>query len=553
MTSMSNKGTAVLVAALWAVFMLSATPSLLAAGDDLRLVEVMQRQDTAAVRALLDEGVDVNIARADGATALAWAAHWDDVATAGLLIQAGADPNAANDLGVTPLMLAATNGSTVMIEKLLRANAGPNVARSTGETALLLAARTGKPEVVRLLLAAGAAADVKMGAREQTPLMWAAVEGHTDVVRLLLEVGADKEATTTWISKKGRARYASQKEALAPRADGRSVIAALWPRDGNFDTDRFEGGMTPLLFAVNGGHQDAVRVLLEAGAKTDGAMPDGLTPLQLAQIRRHEALALFLLEHGADPNNAGPGFPPLHVAAYLSQPAIAKALIARGADVNARMMKPYLLIEALELGVNRRPGDTGVFTNIGSTPFVTAAKHGQIELMRMLLDAGADPFLTAQAGENALMSAAGIGRPQPSNVTYHVWKEAEQLEAVRIGLELGLDINATNEWGLTALHGAAYTDDARVIEFLAAHGASLNPLDWQNQTPLRVAQGHEICCSTFHRKPLAASALLKVGADPAGGVLLKFAAHEFQDDAVKATFANPTSNSTGGSVSGGKQ
>ena len=383
--------------------------------------------------------------------------------------------------------------------------------------------------------------------------MWAAAEGHAPIVRLLLEVGADKEARTTWISKKGRARYASQKEPLAPRADGRSVIAALWPRDGNFDTDRFEGGMTPLLFAVNEGHQDAVRVLLEAGAKADGAMPDGLTPLQLAQIRRHEALALFLLEHGADPSNAGPGFPPLHVAAYLSQPAIAKALIARGADVNARMMKPYRLIEALELGVNRRPGDTGVFTNIGSTPFVTAAKHGQLEIMRTLLDAGADPFLTAQAGENALMSAAGIGRPQPSNVTYHVWKEADQLEAVRIGLELGLDINAQNEWGLTALHGAAYTDDARVIEFLAAHGASLNPMDWQNQTPLRVAQGHEICCSTFHRKPLAAAALLKVGADPAAGVLLKFAAHDFQDDAVKATFANPTSNSTGGPESGDKE
>ena len=551
MTTNTARTSVMTATVLWLMTM--AQGSVMAAGADLQLLEAVQRQDRAAVRTLLKEGVDVNVSRADGATALAWAVHWDDQETADLLIRAGADVDAANELGVTPLMLAARNGSAAMIEKLLRAHAGPNVARSTGETALLLAARTGKPEGVRLLLAAGAAADVKMGAREQTPLMWAAAEGHAPIVRLLLEVGADKEARTTWISKKGRARYASQKEPLAPRADGRSVIAALWPRDGNFDTDRFEGGMTPLLFAVNEGHQDAVRVLLEAGAKADGAMPDGLTPLQLAQIRRHEALALFLLEHGADPNNAGPGFPPLHVAAYLSQPAIAKALIARGADVNARMMKPYRLIEALELGVNRRPGDTGVFTNIGSTPFVTAAKHGQLEIMRTLLDAGADPFLTAQAGENALMSAAGIGRPQPSNVTYHVWKEADQLEAVRIGLELGLDINAQNEWGLTALHGAAYTDDARVIEFLAAHGASLNPMDWQNQTPLRVAQGHEICCSTFHRKPLAAAALLKVGADPAGGVLLKFAAHDFQDDAVKATFANPTSNSTGGPVSGDKE
>ena len=550
MTTSTARTSAMTAAVLWLMTM--AQGSVLAAGD-LRLLEAVQRQDRAAVRTLLQEGVDVNAARGDGATALAFAVHLDDLEAVDLLIRAGANVNAANDLAVTPLMLAATNGNAAMVERLLNAKASPDAARPTGETALTMAARTGKPEVIRSLLAAGAAADVKMGEREHSPLMWAAAEGHAPVVRLLLEVGADKEARTTWIEKEGRPRYNSQKEPLAPRADGRSVIAALWPRDGNFDTDRFEGGMTPLLFAVNGGHQDAVRVLLEAGAQADGAMPDGLTPLQLAQIRRHEALALFLLEHGADPNNAGPGFPPLHVAAYLSQPDIATALIARGADVNARMMKPYVLIEALELGVNRRPGDTGVFTNIGSTPFVTAAKHGQIEIMRMLLDAGADPFLTAQAGENALMSAAGIGRPQPSNVTYHLWQEADQLEAVRIALELGLDINAKNEWGLTALHGAAYTDDARVVEFLAAHGASLNTLDWQNQTPLRVAQGHEICCSTFHRKPLAAAALLEVGADPAAGVLLKFAAHEFQDDAVKATFADSTSDSPGGSVSGGKK
>ena len=156
MTSMPNKGTAVVMAVLWAVCMLSATPSLLAAGDDLRLVEAMQRQDTAAVRALLDEGIDVNIARADGATALAWAAHWNDLATADRLIQSGADPNAANDLSVTPLMLASTNRSAPMVETLLAAGADPNLARPNGETALLLASRAGDVDVVRALLAGGA-------------------------------------------------------------------------------------------------------------------------------------------------------------------------------------------------------------------------------------------------------------------------------------------------------------------------------------------------------------------------------------------------------------
>jgi ankyrin repeat protein len=296
--------------------------------------------------------------------------------------------------------------------------------------------------------------------------------------------------------------------------------------------------MTPLFFAIDGGHQDVVRVLLEAGVKVDGPNPDGLTPLQFAMIRRNEELALFLLEHGADPNNAGPGFPPLHVAAYVDQPAVAKALLARGADVNARLEKPYRLIEVLEVGTNRYPG-SGLFTNIGSTPFMTAAKHGQIEIMRMLLAAGADPHLTAKGGENALIVAAGLGRPEPSNVTYHVWKESEQLEAIKICLEVGLDINAQNQWGQTALHGAAFQDFPRVIELLAAQGAWLDPKDWQDQTPLRIAQGHEICCSTFHRMPLSAAALLKSGADPNAGILLKFAAHDYQDDSAKTAPTDP--------------
>jgi ankyrin repeat protein len=363
--------------------------------------------------------------------------------------------------------------------------------------------------------------------------MWAAAEGHADAVKLLIEVGANVEAmTTTAKVPPPNGHYIPNRKPMERVDKTRSVITVLWPKDGDDDMYRYDGGMTPLFFAIDGGHQDVVRVLLEAGVKVDGANPDGLTPLQFAMIRRNEALALFLLQRGADPNNAGPGFSLLHVAAYLDQPTVAKALLARGADVNARIEKPYRLIELLEVGTNRYPG-SGLFTNIGSTPFMTAAKHGQIEIMRMLLDAGANPLLTAKGGENALMVAAGLGRPEPSNVTYHVWKESEQLEAIKICLEVGLDINAQNQWSQSALHGAAFQDFPRVIELLAAQGAWLDPTDWQDQTPLRIAQGHEICCSTFHRMPLSAAALLKAGADPTAGILLKFAAHEYQDVTVK--------------------
>src|SRR6476660_5298294 len=142
--------------------------------------------------------------------------------------------------------------------------------------------------------------------------------------------------------------------------------------------------------------------------------------------------------------------------------------------------------------------------------------------MKMLLAKGANPFLTAQGGENALMVAAGLGRPEPSNVTYHVFKESDQLEAIKICLDLGLDINAQNQWGQTALHGAGFHDFPKVIELLAAEGAYLDATDWQDQTPLRIAQGHEICCSTFHRMSLSVAALQKAGADPNAGILLKF-------------------------------
>jgi len=162
--------------------------------------------------------------------------------------------------------------------------------------------------------------------------------------------------------------------------------------------------------------------------------------------------------------------------------------------------------------------------------------------LRALVAAGANPYLTARGGETALILAGGLGRPQPTNVVYHVWKESEQIEAIKICLELGLDINGLNQWSQGALHGAAFHDDARVIEFLAANGGWLDAPDWQDQTPLRIAQGHEICCSTYHNKLNAVAALLKLGADPKAGIGLKFAAHDYESDAAKDAAASPKSN-----------
>jgi ankyrin repeat protein len=230
----------------WIVFLLSVASFAATSSSDLRLVEAEKNRDGEAVRSLLRQHVDVNTPQADGATALAWAAHWDDLETADLLIHAGANANAANDYGVTALSLACSNANAAMVEKLLKAGANPNATLSTGETALMIAAHTGNVDAVKSLLAHGADVNAKETRRGQTALMWA--EKHADVVRLLIEHGADIHVRST-------------------------------------------GGFTPLLFAAQQGNLDSARILLAAGANVNEATPEDGSALVVASASGHEALS----------------------------------------------------------------------------------------------------------------------------------------------------------------------------------------------------------------------------------------------------------------------
>ena len=297
-------------------------PVSVAATSDLALIEAARNREPETVVALLKRHVDINAVQPDGSTALHWAAQWDDLQTAELLIRAGAHVNTANDYGATPLSLAATNGSAAMIERLLKAGADPNAALPSGETVLMTAARSGHLEAVQALISAGA--DVNAAEREhrQTALMWAVAERHVDVARLLVDRGADV-----------RARSAS--------------------------------GFTPLLFAARMGDRDLVSLCLAHGAEINETDTDGTTPLIAATVRGHAALAEWLLDHGADPNQDTTGYSALHWAAgtfdtmstreYTTETGewsalagiaqrdakirLIKALLAHGADINARLKK----------------------------------------------------------------------------------------------------------------------------------------------------------------------------------------------------------------------
>ncbi len=455
-----------------------------APADDLSLVEAARQQQAAAVRGLLAEGAPVNASRADGVTPLHWAAQWDDAEIAGLLIDAGANASSADQYGVTPLALACTNASAGMVGRLLEAGADAGAAQANGETVLMTCARSGVGDAVDRLMAAGADVNASEIHHGQTPLMWAAWEGHTDVVEGLIDHGADVDARTTT-------------------------------------------GYTALLLAAREGDEAVSRALLDAGADVNAVAGDWTSALVVATIRGHVDYVDLLLSRGADPN-IGPGYTPLHWAAgewdtelndlsngvaegnrwsifgglhAADRLRTVKALLDHGADPNAR--------------TNRTPGFgikvKGHLGNItGGTPFLIAARANDLAVMRLLLEHGADPFIPTANGTTPLMMAAGVGH-EPG-ITRSA--ELEAVEAVYLLVELGADVDAVNEAGDTALHGAAWRERAdSIVQFLVDRGADMNARNHRNWTPLVIAEGIHTG-GNFIKSDTTTALLRKLGAEP---------------------------------------
>jgi len=486
-----------------------------AAGTDSPLIEAVRNQDQRQVRTLLNQHVDVNAKSGDGSTALLWAAHWNTLETAGLLIRAGADANLANDFRMTPLSQACINGSAAMVDLLLKAGANPNTRVATGVPPLMTCARSGNADSVRALLAGRADVNAKEPTQNQTALMWAAAEHHQGVVRTLIDGKADLDART----KNGfTALHFAAREGDLDSA--RLLLAAGVSIDirSKADLDQSAGELARDPNAGTAG--GLVRPPAERRALSATAS-EGATPLLVATMRGQVPLALFLLEQGADPNIGDAGLTPLHWAAATWENGTAnpvygfdepmagipdrqaklklvRALLARGANANARITRP-------------RPAFAGGYTDVvGATPFLLASSVDDVEMMRLLLTAGADPKLVTATNTTAVMAAAGLNHAVGESAV----TERQALEAVRLLLDLGLAAGGVTTFNENALFGPAYRGWNTLLELLIEKGADVNVVSNAGVTPWLAASGLGDRLGGVLYNKAGAEILARHGADP---------------------------------------
>jgi ankyrin repeat protein len=534
------------------ILLLFLLPLCIRSASAETLLDAAKAGDAARVRQLIEQEADANVAAADGTTALHWAAHRDDTTMAGQLLRAGARPDAANDYGVTPLHLACQNRSAMMTKQLLAAKANPNAAKWNGATPLIDCARFGGDEAVQALLKAGADVNARDSRRGQNALMWAAAERHPAVVRLLLAAKADVHTRSRRLQADGfkpmvfAGNAAADVQVTSPGGFTALMFAA---RNGDIEAaqqliaagaklnDASPEYGTPLVMAAAAGHEKLALLLLEKGADPNASDAGGVTPLHYALregikalygmreayqgalgggVQAAKQIAANTAAIGTGTGAGATGATPanifvignaLQIAAEQSarreespilpgrnMPELAQALLARGADPNARINSAPPLLR-----INRKPQ----VSVVGSTPVLLASASNDTRAIRMLVEGHAktavstevvkEEYFKQEYGDDnliqgtatPLLAAVGIGNRRDTDQS----EEQDALEVIKTLVGLGADVNEASATGWTALHVAAFRGANAVIEYLVSKGARLDAVNGCGQTPLSLADG----------------------------------------------------------------
>ena len=441
--------------------MICAGAALAAGTGDVSLVTAAKQGDRAAVQSLVNGHAKHAVAGPEGTAALVWAATRNDLAMADLLLGAGANVKAANEFGATPLYAAVAHADPAMTEKLLAAGADPNTPLMSGETPLMEAARRGNLATVRALLSKHANPNALESNGGQNALMWALSQRQSAVVEELIKGGADIQAGS-------------------------------------------KTGFTPLMVAAQQGDEVSARILLRAGAKPNVAQPKtGLTPLMIASAMAQAKAVDALLDNGADPNLADTnGYTSLHrvvrdsdyginLASKDAILTIVKSLLKHGANPNARLVqdKDKAAEEIKNGNVQIEGKRTAVTVDEiilqGATPLFLAAEVNNLDVIKTLVDAGADPLIPTERGTTPLMMAAGAGTDVQRE--REPQERATAVETAKFLVEHGADVNAKGQYGWTPLHAAAYQGLNDVIAYLVSKGAKIDQKDEFGQTALSIS------------------------------------------------------------------
>ena len=487
------------------VFVVSATSLYLAQDRPGRLASLIQAGNRMAALDMIRSGADVNEAQPDGTRPIHWAVYRVDHELMTELIGRNAQVDVINELGSTPLAEAVKLSDPDMVRMLLDAGSGPEGANPEGQTALMLAIKSGDLGIVRMLVDAGADVNAVEQVQDQTPLIWAAAANRNaaEMVDILLANGADVNA---------RARFTD------------------WPSQITSEP-RWQyhayGGLTALLYAARQGCNECVESLVGAGADVNVPTPEGVTALMIALDNTNNEIAKFLLDQGANPHvwdvygrtalyividrknrGGGGGFgfgggrggrgggppvdlPPAPDGPEVTNMDIVTALLDAGVDPNPQLSM-------------RRPSNQGgrfsdPLLSTGVTPLFRAAMDSDIEVMRALLDKGANPNVIGM-GATPFLIAAGVDPTRRGGAG-----GGGDTEVLDLLIEHGADVNAritgvlsysmriarsvSDDEGISALHYAVQSENTDMVHYLLEHGARTDLLDWSGRTPLDVANG----------------------------------------------------------------